>query len=174
MSLNSQYFLFVFIASCGVLQLTAAFAHLRGLLFFRKTAIAYIIAILLIGGAFGWFFGWDNRLEEKIMHTGLEGRQQFLNFNLAALAALVFTVIVSSVANSRALIRPKEGVEAEQGLGSLKQMSYFKALVRSFRMTNWKEEAEQGLSNLKQTTTPRAIGHRLRTGKGKSEPDAGS
>ena len=174
MSLNSEYFLFVFIASCGVLQLAAACAHLKGLLFFRKTVIAYIIAILLIGGAFGWFFGWDNRLEEKIMHTGLEGRQQFLNFNLAALAAIVFTFIVSSVANSRWLIRPKEGEEAEQGLDSLKQMSYFKAVGRSFRMTNWKEEAEQGLSNLKQMASLKAIGHRLRTGKGKSEPDAGS
>ena len=163
----------MFIASFGVLQLVAAFAHLKGLLFFRKTVIAYIIALLLIGGAFGWFFGWDNRLEEKIMHTGLEGRQQFLNFNLAALAALVFTLIVSSVANSRGLIRPKEEEEA-QGLGSLKQMSYFKAIGHSFRMTNWKEEAEQGLSNLKQMTTLRAIGHRLRMGKGKSEPDGSS
>jgi hypothetical protein len=167
MSLTSEYLLFVFITSWGVLQLIAAFAQLKGLLFFRKRAITYIVAILAIGGAFGWFFGWDNRLDEKIMHTGLEGRQQFFYFNLAALAALVFTLIVSSIVNSRGIFQSKGREEVEPGLGSLKQMSYFKAIRRSLTMTKWPEELKRGRSNLMNHF--RAMWHFLKVRKGENE-----
>jgi len=165
MSLTYEYFIFVFVATCGVLQLAAAYAHLKGILFFRRTSIAYIFAILAIGGAFGWFFGWGNRLDEKIMHTGLEGKEQFLAFNLAALAAAVFTFILSSIINIRVLIQLKEGEEVEPGLSSLKQMSYLKALIRSFRTTKWKEEVAQGPGNLKQILSFKTLIHRFKTGK---------
>lgn len=133
MSLTSEYFLFVFIAACGVLQLAAAYSKLKGMMIFKNRIASYIFAFFAIGGAFGWFFGWDNRLDEKIMRTGLEGAQQFYYFSLAALAALAFTLIISSLVNYRRLTKTKQSGEGEEGLDALKEMTYLEAVKRSFK-----------------------------------------
>ena len=113
----------------GVLQLAAAYAQLKGLLILKNKIATYLLSALIIGGAFAWFFGWDNRLDEKILHTGLEGAQQLSYFFLATLAAVVFTLVVSSMVNIRSSpkLKPKE-----RGLDTLRGGSYFKALRNSF------------------------------------------
>lgn len=143
--LELEYFLFAFIASCGILQLAAALSKLKGLLFLGKVVGGYVLATLTIGGAFGWFFAWGNRLQEKIIQIGLEGAQQFYYFILAAFSALAFTLIASSVVNlvSASLFslgkgkpnstRAKQPVKAELGLDNLQEMTYFEAIWHSFR-----------------------------------------
>jgi hypothetical protein len=125
-----EYFLVVFVASCGVLQLVAAHSRLKGLLFFNKVTVSYVLATLAIGGALGWFFGWDNRLEAEMMQTGLEGVQQFLYFTLAAFSALAFTLVVSSLTKRKGLLPPQQK-DTEQGLDALRGMSYFEAIRHS-------------------------------------------
>ncbi len=125
-----EYFIFVFIASCGVIQLAAAYSWLKGLLFFRNRIVAYIFAILTIGGAFGWFFGWDNRLDEKILHPGLAGAQQTYYFFLATVASVIFTLIVTSAVNYQRSAKP----EQDEGLGLLKERGYLEAIKYSLGM----------------------------------------
>lgn len=151
--LKLEYLLFVFVASCGTLQLVAAISKLKGLLFFHKEITGYILAALTIGGAFGWFFAWDNRLQEKIMRTGLEGAQQFYYFILAAFSAVAFTLIISSVVNLiSALVaslwkgerdsgRAKRSTETRFGLDALREMTYLEAIWRSIgkKYQKWAE-----------------------------------
>ncbi len=125
-----QYFIFVFIAAVGVLQLVATGTQRKGLLFFKRKALAYLFSFLAIGGSFGWFFAWDNRIDTVMRQTGLEGAQQFLYFCMAAFAALVFTLIVSSLLKALVKGQPKG---SSQGLDALKEMSYFEAVKHSFR-----------------------------------------
>jgi len=133
-----EYFILVFIASVGVLQLIATVTQRKGLLFFNRKALAYLFSFLAIGGSFGWFFGWGDPLDmamrqtgdAAMRQTGLEGAQQFLYFNMAVFAALVFTLIVSSLLKARWKGQPKG---SSQGLDALKERSYFEAVKHSFR-----------------------------------------
>lgn len=128
-----EYYLFVFIASVGVLQLVAAYRQIKGLLFFQNKILSYIFSILAIGGSFGWFFGWADRLDTIMRRVGLEGAQQFLYFNMGAFLALIFTLIVTSLLyayRSRAQCHQKS---YPQGLGALKEIGYFEALKLSLK-----------------------------------------
>jgi hypothetical protein len=125
-----QYFIFVFIAAVGVLQLVAAGTQLKGILFFKRKALAYFFSFLAIGGSFYWFFQWHNRIDTVMRHTGLEGAQLFRCFCMAAFAALVLTLIVSSLLKARRKGQPKG---SRQGLDALKEMSYFEAVKHSLR-----------------------------------------
>lgn len=128
-----EYYLFVFVASVGVLQLVATYRQIKGLLFFQNRTLSYIFSILTIGGSFGWFFGWADRLDTIMRRVGLEGAQQFLYFNMAAFLALIFTLIVTSLlysCRSRAQCHQKSYPE---GLGALKEIGYFEALKLSLR-----------------------------------------
>ena len=130
---RSEYLLFVFMAAVGVLQLVGARTQLKGLLFFKKPALAYLISLLALGGSFYWFFVRDDRMDTIMRHTGLEGAQQFYYFCLAAFAGLVFTLLVSSLINT---LRPKgHSMESSpvEGLEALNNMSYLEALRRSLR-----------------------------------------
>jgi len=128
-----QYFIFVFIAVVGVLQLIAAHTHLKGLLFFKREALAYLFSFLAIGGSFGWFFGWDDRLDIVMRQTGLEGAQQFLYFFLGTLAATAFTFSVSSLLKAYQWKGKTKEKGSSQGLDALKEMSYFEAIKHSFK-----------------------------------------
>jgi len=133
-----EYFIFVFIASIGVLQLIATVTQRKGLLFFNRKALAYLFSFLAIGGSFGWFFGWGDPMDmamrqtgdASMRQTGLEGAQQFLYFCMAAFAALVVTLIVSSL--RRARWKGHSG-GSSQGLDALKERSYFEAVKHNFR-----------------------------------------
>ena len=135
--LTLEYILLVCIATCGVIQLAAHYSNLKGLLFSQNRWVTYIISLLAIAGSFGWFFGWDDHMDNNIMHTGLEGVQQLGYFLLSALAGLVITIILSSLVNLRRSANP--GEEAEGGLDRLKNDNYINALKHSFRKTGDKK-----------------------------------
>jgi hypothetical protein len=111
----------VFIAVVGVLQAAAAHNNLRGLLFFKNKSSAYLWAALTTGAALAAFFTWN-----YLFPTGIiEGSQQTGLFALSALAALIFTLIISSVVKSRF---GRDAEVEKGGLEVLNRTSYFSAL----------------------------------------------
>jgi hypothetical protein len=137
---RSEYLLLVFVACVGVLQLVGARTRLKGLLFFRTQAVAYLLSVAALGGSFWWFFVRDDRWDTVMRRTGLEGAQQFYYFCLAAFAAVVFTLVVSSLLHA---LRPKGRSMRRvpgQGLDALQDMSYFEAVkhsLKSWRADGW-------------------------------------
>jgi len=123
-SLNLDYILFVFIASLGVLQLAASLRGFSRLMLFRTKPLSYTFAAVCLLGSFGWFFGWDDRLDEKIMMTGLEGGQQFFYFALSFFLALVSTLLLSSLRWRRLPPEDKD----EEGLKVLSGKTYLQAM----------------------------------------------
>ena len=141
-----EYLAFVFVASVGVLQLVAAWAQLKGMIFLKRPALAYLLSILLIGGSFYWFLQRDNRIDTVMRQTGLEGSQQFFGFCIGAFLAIVFTMIVSSLISA---IRHKAQINnnaPSQGLDALRYKSYLEALKHSFR------SKEQDVSSRREDT----------------------
>lgn len=129
-----EYFAFIFIASVGVLQLTAIITKLKGLLFFRRPILAYPLSILLIAGAFYWFFLRDDRIDTVMRRVGLEGSQQFYYFCLSSFSALIFTLVVASLIDIfRRQAQSDNCDQRRQGLDILREMTYFKALKHSFK-----------------------------------------
>lgn len=127
-----QYYLFVFVAAVGVLQLVAAYRQWRGLSFFRNATLSYLFSFLTVVGSFVWFFGWENRMDTAMRRAALEGAQQFVYFNTAAFLALVLTLIVSSLLSACRKRTQSRGKALPQGFGALAEISYFEALRLSF------------------------------------------
>jgi hypothetical protein len=127
-SLSLDYILFIFIASLGVLQLSASLRGFSRLMLFRTKPLSYMFAAVCILGSFGWFFGWDDRLDEKIMMTGLEGGQQFFYFALSFFLALVFTLLLSSLRWRRLAPSDKD----EEGLEALTYKTYLQAMQSKY------------------------------------------
>ena len=128
-----EYFLWAFVSVIGVLQLAATFARLKGVLFFESRVITFIFSFLAIGLSFGFFFGWDNRLDTTMRRIGLEGGGQLCYFFLATLAGGVFTLIVSSLIKAYQWRGRSTERKSGQGVDALKEMSYFEAIKQSFK-----------------------------------------
>ena len=120
-----EYTLFIFVTSCGVLQLAAAHSGLRGLSFFKRPQWANLFGAIAVIGAYVWFFTVENRNV-----PGLEGSQQLGYFTLGASLAIVFTLVVSSLLRARINPPQTEGGQ-EQGLNALREMTYFQAIKRA-------------------------------------------
>ena len=131
LQLTLEYLLFVCVATCGVVQVVASHSNLKSLLFFKNRILTYIFAIIATGGSFGLFFGWDSRMDEQIMHTGLEGSQQFGYFLLGAFAGIFVTLLISSLMHRKGVANSEE--DSGEGLDRLKNSSYFSAIKDSIR-----------------------------------------
>ena len=123
MSLSAEYFISVFIAALAVIQLSAARAGLRGLIFGGRSANAYYIAIplLLIAGTL--FFTWNDRNPTGV----IEGAQQAGLFSLAVAVSALITILITSIINHKRL---KPAGSAIPGLEGLRNMTFFQ-VVRS-------------------------------------------
>lgn len=120
-----EYTFFIFVASCGVLQLAAVHSGLRGLSFFKRPLATNLFSAVAVIGAYVWFFAIENRNV-----PGLEGSEQLGNFTLGASLAIVFTLVVSSIL--RANMNPTQSESGqEQGLNVLSVMTYFQAIKRA-------------------------------------------
>lgn len=129
---RAEYLIFIFTASVGVLQLVAARTQLKGLLFFKKPVLAYPFSLLLIVGSFWWFFVRDDHIDTIMRQPGLEGSGQFYNFCMGAFAALLSTLAVSSLIGLLRRRGQRNENENSEGLDTLRQMSYYEAVKRSF------------------------------------------
>lgn len=128
-----EYFLWVFVSVIGVLQLAVTFARLKGVLFFESRVLTFLFSFLAIGLSFGFFFGWDNRLDTTMRRVGLEGSQQLLYLFLGILAGGVFTLTVSSLLKAYQWRGRSTEKRSGQGVDALKEMSYFEAIKQSFK-----------------------------------------
>ena len=114
-----DYCLLVFIAVLGVIQLAAFNNSFRGLLFFQHRIYTLAFAIIAIGSALVAFFIW-NDVHEVIV----EGSQQTGSFVLSSAAAIIFTLVCSSILNNR---RCNSNKCQREGLESLRENTYFQA-----------------------------------------------
>ena len=128
-----DYFVFVFIAALGVLQMVAAYSALRGLLFIRVRPLAFLIGSATTALAFLWFFLSEPR-NISDQEGGLDGNQMAGLFAVAAGSALILTLLVSSVSN-RSL--GASGQRFNSGLDALRETTYLKALISTLKSV-WK------------------------------------
>jgi hypothetical protein len=130
----TDYFILVFFASVGVIQVAASIGRLNGLLFFKSHLVARALGLALAVAAFAWFFATEQR---NIGDTegGLDANSQGLFFFFGASAGVVFTFVVSSLVNIR-MKRAKPSPGA--GLDALKDTSYVRAL--SYSIGYWWRE----------------------------------
>jgi len=128
-NLTAEFFFFVFISCCGVLQFVASYRRLKGISFFQRTISGYLFAVLAIAGAYCWFFIAENR------HApGLEGAEVFALFIAGSLAAFIFTACLSSVIKRKLHLSMEQDNPGEKpGLDSLRRMTYFQAIAGYFR-----------------------------------------
>ena len=130
----TDYFLFVFVACLGVIQIAASFGGLKGLLILKSPLLARAIGLALPIAAFIWFFTSAER-NLNDYEGGLDANVQALFFFFGGLTALAATLSVSSLLN----LRMTGGAPAPgEGLDALKRTSYGRALVHSLRYW-WRE-----------------------------------
>ena len=124
-----DYLLFVFIASLGVIQIAASVGHLNGLLVFKSPISARVFGSAFSVATFVWFFATEDR-NLNDYEGGLDANIQALLFVLSALAAVLVTLVVSSVFNAR--MNGGDRVPGD-GLDALKDGNYARALMNSLR-----------------------------------------
>ncbi|MEE9284485.1 MAG: hypothetical protein V3V35_02030 [Dehalococcoidia bacterium] len=119
-SLAVDYFLLVFLASSGVVQIAAAYSRIFGLLIVPDVRAGYLVGIALLAGAFTWFVAiGDQNIPGDL--GGVEGSEQFGLFLAGTAASVVVTMVVASATQSRTLRGRQQretGIEALRG-GSL-------------------------------------------------------
>ena len=127
MSFEVDYLLFIFLASLGVVQLAALKNGLKGLYFVRIPSLNLVAGLALVAGAFLWFFLSEPR---NLPDTGdgLDGNQQAMFAVAAAVAAVLFTLAVTSVINAGF---GKGEDRSEDGLEALRRTNYFTAMRRT-------------------------------------------
>jgi len=161
LTLVGVYFIFIYLASLGVLQIAVSYVNLRGLSFFTRPFWGYIFGFLAIAGGFSWFYivgnphpevgyaitvsdifryGFSNPMPPDIGLIMGEGESVFF-FLLAVGCALLTTIIISSIVKCRISPRTPEEMkeEAPEGLEALKYMTFFQAITRSLRNGKGKE-----------------------------------
>ena len=121
-----DYFLLVFVASCGLYQIAAAWNRLRGLMLFESRGLTFVLGLVLWVGAFAWFFLSEPR-NMPDTGAGLTGNEQFGYFFAGGGAGLAATLLVTSLRNWNL----GKGIDAlPPGLDSLRDTGYTRALFR--------------------------------------------
>ena len=128
----ADYFILVFVAGVGAIQVAASVGGLRGLLVFKTPLVARAVGLLVAVAAFVWFFTtteWNINDYEG----GLDSNDQALLFFMAIMAAGIFTLGLSSVVNFR---MRDDGADPAAGFDALRGACYVRALGRSLRRRN--------------------------------------
>ncbi len=124
-----DYYLLVFLTSCGLYQIVAAQNRIRGMLFFKNRAGAILFGLALGGGAIAWFFLSESR-NVSDSGLGLNGNEQFAYFFLGLSTSLAFTFIVASLRNWGLGARLSE---LPSGLDALRETTYLRILQHGWR-----------------------------------------
>jgi len=166
---TNHYLLTAFVASIGVIQLAAVSARLRGLWFLPNPKLTYALGGALIIGAFIWFIftpllvegPWGHSPRSAELHSrdwgqssfrelgaarnvndidgGLAGNAQATLFPAGATAAMLITLVVTSLINWQLSGRQACGYD---GVEALKAEAYARSLpsgVQYWRSTAIKE-----------------------------------
>jgi uncharacterized membrane protein len=121
-----DYFLLVFIAAFGVIQIASAYAHYRGLSLYTNTVLQYFFGSILIIAAFCWFFLSEDR---NFQHT-VEGTQQLGLFLMAIISSYLFTAITASLVHliARYGTGSAQRKSDRKGFEELKRRTLFKSI----------------------------------------------
>ncbi len=130
-----DYFIFVFMASLGVIQTAASIGGLRGLLVFKNPLVARSLGIAIAVVAVIWFFAVAERNINDYA-GGLDSNQQGILFFLAALMSGALTCLLTTLLNLR--MRDNERAP-DAGLGALYRSCWGRALAHNYRY--WFTEA---------------------------------
>ena len=127
-----DYFVVVFVAGVGVIQLAASTARLDGLLFFKSRILARAFGLVLPLAAVAWFFTSESR-NINDFEGGLDANEQAIILFLGVLASVVASLVASSLVNRR---MSRAEPEPEDGFDALRHTSYFQAL--SINLSYWR------------------------------------
>ena len=140
----TDYFLLVFVASVGVVQVAASSGRLNGLLIFKSPLVARAVGSAVAVSAFVWFFSTGAR-NINDYEGGLDGPTQALFFFFGASAGVVVTFAASSLVNLR-----MRGADhpPEAGLDALRDTNYARALGKSlgYWRRNWRTQTKRYFS----------------------------
>ena len=123
-----DYYLAVFVAAFGVIQIAASLGELRGLVFLRSAPLARIVGVLLVAASAVWFFSTAPR-NINDYEGGLDANEQAIFLALGTLTAIAVTLIASSLVN----LRMKVEAGPEAGLDALEEANYTQSAVASIR-----------------------------------------
>ena len=118
------YFIFITVASVGVIQFAASRHKLDGLMIFRSLFITRMVSVILPIGASIWFFTSENRNISDHL-GGLSGNAVALTFFLATATGWLITAIISSAVHTRAQLGSDKLI---LGITALQDKTYFRAL----------------------------------------------
>lgn len=130
----TDYCISVFISTLGALQLAFSAAGLRALLIFKGDFAARALGLALAVGGFALFFLMEPR-NINDYEGGLDAPAQALFFFYGALAALAFTLALTSAINRR-MVAPKEDDAPEAGIDSLRETNYAASAARG--VSHWR------------------------------------
>ncbi len=132
-SFSLDYFILVYIADMGVLQMIASRRDFRGMLLVPAPRIAFLLGFCAVVAAFAWFFASEFR---NLSDTagGIDGNRAAQMFSSASSLAVFTTFVFSSMIN-RSLGR--DGQPSSPGLDALGHTTYLRALSVSLKAL-WK------------------------------------
>ncbi len=131
LSLSLDYLILVFCVCAGVIQITAAYSGLKGLLLLPSRRAAYALGLALPSGAFAWFvYVGDTGIPGDL--GGIEGSEQFALFLLGAAVATALTASLASLLHMKGTLpgQPQPGMEGLRD-GTLLQLLILR--IRSSR-----------------------------------------
>jgi len=120
-----KYCLAVFVAASGVVQLAAEHNKLNGVLFFRNKIWTYLFACVTVIPSLYYFFSWNERNATGVV----EGAQQAGLFVVSLAAAILVTLLLSSLLNYR---RFPDKKDPGTGIEALKSATLIQALRRHY------------------------------------------
>ncbi|GEM_PF-1168694 len=133
MNLHIEYVIFIFFSALGVIQISAGYGKLRGLLITKSInkSIAFGISVLLISMISFFRDGGRNIPDTE---GGVPGFSQFLLFAIGSSAALFFTFASTSLTNlSSSIIHTNN----YSGLMGLRHYTYLQIISTSSGVANW-------------------------------------
>lgn len=131
-SLAIDYVFLVTVATCGVIQLAAAWSGLGGLLIVRHTWASYALGTVLIVGAWAWFVAIGDPAKPGDL-AKIEGAEQFGLFLVGAAVGTLLTAIASSLTQWRAPMRSDRSLEpSPEGLDALRDDVWLRRIATRF------------------------------------------
>ena len=124
-----EYYIFIFLAALGAIQLGAAAGKLKGLLILRQPTAAVALGLVFIAAAPVWFFSTGER-NINDYEGGITANGQALYAFLGSITALASTLAVTSLVNFRL---GRGAPPPFEGLQSLREANYLIAVSGNLR-----------------------------------------
>ena len=124
-----EYYMFVFVAGLGAIQIGASVGRLKGLLVFKHPVVARIFGAALTFAALVWFFSTGERNINDYA-GGIDANGQAFYAFLGSITAFIVTVVGTSLLNLR---MGRGSSPPYNGMDSLRDVNFILALWRNLR-----------------------------------------